>query len=110
MITALLTSLTDGQTDRGNDDASVFWWSRNPSRSRRVYLRLGLVVVKVVVGAVVGVVGLVQQLDGQRPAERLRNKRVLRTERKEVGVSGGTQGQCERRRDKRQRVMTGCHD
>ena len=41
------------------------------------YLWLGVVVVKVVEGAVVGVVGLVQQLDGQRPAERLRHERVL---------------------------------
>lgn len=46
---------------------------------RRVdaYLWLRVVVVKVIVGAVVGVVGFVQQLDRQRPAERLRNERVL---------------------------------
>lgn len=41
------------------------------------YLGLRLVVIEVVVRAVVGVVGLVQQLDRKRPAERLGDERVL---------------------------------
>lgn len=45
------------------------------------YLGFRVVVVKVVEGAVVGVVGFVQQLDGQRPAEGLGHERVLGTER-----------------------------
>lgn len=64
---------------------------RNPRRWRRVYLWLGVVVVKVVVGAVVGVVGFVQQFNGQRPAQRLRDEGMLRKERRDVsGRSGGT--------------------
>lgn len=45
--------------------------------SDRGYLGLRVVVVQVVVGAVVRVAGFVQQLDGQRSAERLGHKRML---------------------------------
>lgn len=41
------------------------------------YLGLRFVVIEVVERGVVGVVGFVQQLNGERPAERLRHKRVL---------------------------------
>lgn len=41
------------------------------------YLWFRVIIIKVVVGAVVGVVGFVQQLYCQRPAERLGHKRVL---------------------------------
>lgn len=41
------------------------------------YLRFGVIVIKVIVGAVVGVVGFVQQFYCQRPAERLGHKRML---------------------------------
>lgn len=41
------------------------------------YLWLRVIIIKVIVGAVVGVVGFVQQLYCHRPAERLGDKRVL---------------------------------
>lgn len=45
------------------------------------YLWFRVVVIKVVVGAVVGVVCFIQQLDCQRPAEGLRHKGVLEDRR-----------------------------
>lgn len=50
------------------------------------YLWLRVVIVKVIVGAVVRVVGFVQQLDRERPAERLRNERVLDGKRESEGM------------------------
>ncbi len=47
------------------------------------YLWFRVVVIEVVEGAVVGVVGFVQQLYCQRPAERLRHKRVLEDKQRE---------------------------
>lgn len=88
MITALSTRLIDRHPDGLTDTTAPRPYSdrrgRNPRRWGRVYLRLGVVVVKVVVGAVVGVVGFVQQLNGQSPAQRLRHKRMLQKERRDV--------------------------
>lgn len=50
---------------------------QNLKKKVKGYLRFGVVIVKVVEGAVVRVVGFVQQLDRQRPAEGLRHERVL---------------------------------
>lgn len=49
------------------------------------YLWFGVVVIEVIVGAVVGVVGFVQQLYRQRPAERLGHKGVLDGKTRERG-------------------------
>lgn len=54
-------------------------------RTVDAHLWLRVVIVKVIVGAVVRVVGFVQQLDRQRPAERLWNERVLDGKRKSEG-------------------------
>lgn len=43
----------------------------------KCYLRFRVVIIQVVECAVVRVTGFVQQLDRQRPAERLRHKRML---------------------------------
>lgn len=54
------------------------------------YLWFRVIIIEVIVGAVVGVVGFVQQLYCQRPAERLGHKRVLedRQEREPIRVMG----------------------
>lgn len=62
------------------------------------YLWLRVVIVKVIVGAVVRVVGFVQQLDCQRPAERLRNERVLEGRENQTGMCrvGTQEFKCEK--------------
>lgn len=69
MITTVLTCLTK------LDDTSVSKLKK-PEKVKG-YLWFGVVVIKVVEGAVVGVISFVQQLYCQRPAERLGHKGVL---------------------------------
>lgn len=53
------------------------------------YLWFRIVIIKVVVGAVVGVVGFVQQLYGQSSAERLGHKRVLEDKQTDEKTQNG---------------------